>query len=271
MNLRLVKSQIIRNIFSFRFLFVIIIGYVLTYIELHSTNRWGEIGKENFLLYTMIFDRIGLVTMYFLMGLPFIASLVGGSLYGQEVRSNRNLFHLARLSKKTYVVSLSIASFILGGLASIVPLMINLVTAAFKMPSLQVELGNFSIYGEKFFAQNWAMVHPFSMIALVLGIYFIFGGLFALFSLSISYFYANQLIEILGVFIISFVSNLLLEIINLGNLHFYSFLDFIGVSETDDLFPLVIINAICWMLCILVIQYIESKRDVLQVKQKSLR
>lgn len=100
MNLRLVKSQIIRNIFSFRFLFVIIIGYILTYIELHSTNRWEEIGKENFLLYTMIFDRIGLVTMYFLMGLPFIASLVGGSLYGQEVRSNRNLFHLARLSKK---------------------------------------------------------------------------------------------------------------------------------------------------------------------------
>ena len=43
MNLILVKSQIIRNIFSFRFLFVIIIGYVLTYIELHSTNRWGEI------------------------------------------------------------------------------------------------------------------------------------------------------------------------------------------------------------------------------------
>ena len=83
--------------------------------------------------------------------------------------------------------------------------------------------------------------------------------------------YPTLTIEILGVFIISFVSNLLLEIINLGNLHFYSFLDFIGVSETDDLFPIVIINAICWMLCILVIQYIESKRDVLQVKQKSLR
>ena len=43
MNLRLVKSEIIHNIFSLRFLFLIIIGYVLTYIELHSNYRWGEI------------------------------------------------------------------------------------------------------------------------------------------------------------------------------------------------------------------------------------
>lgn len=271
MNLRLVKSQIVRNIFSFRFLFVIIIGYSLTYIELKSTNHWDEMGKDNFLLYTMIFDNIGAVSMYFLTSLPFIASLVGGSLYGQEVRSKRNLFHLVRLSKRTYLTSLAVASFILGGIASVIPLLINLVTAAFKMPYLKVDLGSFAIYGKYFFAQKWAEIHSFSMIALVIGIFFIFGGLFALFSLSISYFYANQLIEVLGMFIISFVLNLFLMLIGLSSLHFYSFLDFISASHKENLFPLIMINAICWTAVILIIQYIEIKRDVLQVKQKSIR
>ena len=74
MNIKLIRAAILKNIFSIRFLIVLIISFILTYIELHTTNKWDVLGKENFLLYTIVFDGIGRGTGLYLASLPLLAS-----------------------------------------------------------------------------------------------------------------------------------------------------------------------------------------------------
>lgn len=267
MNIKLIRAAILKNIFSIRFLIVLIISFILTYIELHTTNKWDVLGKENFLLYTIVFDGIGRGTGLYLASLPLLASLVGGTLYGQEFRSRRNIFHLARLSKKEYLLSLSIAGFILGGISVITPLLINGLTAWFRLPYFSQNLGQFTIYEKTFFAYSFAVKHPILIILLVILVFFIYGGLFSLLSISISYLYTNIVLEVSGIFIMSFITYLLLQVLALEHFHFYWYLNILAESTSLS----IVVSLLMGFITIFIISHWELKQDDLQSNQEKIR
>ena len=101
MNKEIVKKNLINNLISYRFFLIILISYLLSYINIITSTDWEKYGINNFLLYTLNFNS-GKGTSYYIILLPFFAALMGGSLFGDEVRNRINILTLTRISKKNY-------------------------------------------------------------------------------------------------------------------------------------------------------------------------
>lgn len=229
MNKEIIKKNLINNLLSYRFFFIILISYLLAYINIVTATNWEEYGINNFLLYTLNFNS-GKGTSYYILLLPFLAALMGGSLFGDEVRSRINILTLTRIPKKDYLHSLVFSSFVLGGIGGALPIIVSLICAYLKLPYFEKNLGQFAIFDKSFWGFDLFSKHPVGTILLLLLIIFVFSGLVANLSLVISYFIPLKIVETVFVFIGSYLLFLGVSLLNLDIFSHNVFLNY-KVSE----------------------------------------
>lgn len=257
MNKEIIKKNLINNLLSYRFFLIIIVSYLLSYINIITTTDWQKYGINNFLLYTLNFNS-GKGTSYYIIILPFLAAIMGGSLFGNEVRSRINILILSRISKKKYLSSLLFSSFILGGIGGTFPIMVSLLCSYLKLPYFDRNLGQFRIFEKSFWGFELFSTHPVLTIILLSLIIFIFSGLLANLSLAISYFLPLKIIETVLVFIVSYISFLIVSLLNLDILNHNVFINY-KVSES---FPNSLYSLIGYIVVLFLIIYLTTRREI---------
>lgn len=239
MNYKLIKWKLISNLTSARFVFIIIMSFLFTYIQIKTTNNWEEMGLNNFLLYSLNFG-LGKGTSYYILLLPFLSSLMGGSLIGEEIRSRRNIFQQTRISKKEYTLSMLFTSFILGGIGGALPMIISFICSFIKSPYLKTNLGEYQIFNHDFWGYQIFNRSNLMMACLLLLIIFIFCGLFSMLSVSLSYFFPLKIIETLFVMIFFYIMFFIFSLLNLDVLSYNVFLNFpVSQDFNNSLFALI--------------------------------
>lgn len=233
MNKNIIQYHLKKNLFSLRFLAIIAISVLIFYINVYTTNDWNQLENRNFINYVITFDGIGVGTDVYLFFIPFLSSLLGGALWGSEVRARRNLFVLSRCKKKIYQNSLLFTSFLLGGIAGVFPVVLNLMVAWINFPHFDKipKHSEYPVFQTDFWGDALFNRMPAVTIILLVLLIFVFSGFFSLLSLSLSFIYPKVVIEMLAPFIASFIIYLVTFSIGLSSYSLNSFLNFSYTSN----------------------------------------
>ena len=140
-------------------------------------------------------------SLYYLL-LPILAALPFADSFFLDMKTGyiKNVF--IRTKKHRYYVAKYLATFVVGGIAVVVPLLVNLALTASVFPSLLPEgtAFTFSTF-ESNLGSGIFITHPYVYTFLYLALDFVFAGLLAGIALSISFFVSNRFIVILSPFI----------------------------------------------------------------------
>lgn len=121
---------------------------------------------------------------------PILATLPFALTYSSDIKSGytKNIF--TRTKKINYYVSKYIATFVFGGLAVVIPMIMNLMITVAMLPALKpVGNGTFTIA-----VYLWSDIfykNPFLYIFMFMIVYFIYGGVFASIALAGHYLVDN--------------------------------------------------------------------------------
>lgn len=147
---------------------------------------------------------------------PILATIpFGDSFFGDKKSGHiKNVF--IRTKKSHYYIAKYVATFIVGGLAAVVPLLLNFYLTTLVLPSLVPQVAgtgylvdSLSMWYELFFSQ------PFVYVFLYLLIDFVFFGLIATLALSISHFVENRFVFLLAPFLLKVIMSFVLRSIGL--------------------------------------------------------
>lgn len=268
MNQKIIKTQLVNNIISYRFMLIILISFILTYINIITSNNWQILGENNFLLYTLDFNT-SKGTGYYLIILPFLASFLGGGLIGEETRSNRQILILTRISKSDYLHSSLFSSFLLGGIGAISPMLTSLVCSYLKLPYFNNIYGDYEIFQKNFWGYHLFETNPLFCVILLLIIIFLFGGLLSNCTIIISYIIPLKIVENLFIFFFIFITTILFELINMADFSPSIFLNFPISGEFPYSFYALISYIILLLLFIYFMTRREVKADVFKITKKT--
>lgn len=147
--------------------------------------------------------------LYFLI-LPILAVLPYGASYLSDLKSGYIKMLVIRADRRSYFCSKALAVFLSGGVAVILPMLLNLFLTATVLPALLPQvvtrlfpIQELSLWGDLYFA------HPWVYIGIFLFIIFIFGGLFATLSLVVSRFSDNRFLVLIFPFLFMIFLNAL--------------------------------------------------------------
>lgn len=153
----------------------------------------------------------------FYMLLPILATIPFADSFFLDRKNGYIKNVLIRAKKRDYYISKYLATFISGGLAIVIPLLISLVITAMFLPSYPPQaregylIGAAQMWGELFF------IHPFIYILGYLIIDFIFSGFLATIALSISLVVEYRFMVIIAPFLIYLFLYSLLSSLGLNN------------------------------------------------------
>lgn len=168
-------------------------------------NQW--IGETSYTMQT---------TLYYLL-LPILAALPFADSFFLDMKTGyiKNVF--IRINKSRYYIAKYLSTFVAGGIAVVVPLLLNLALTASVFPSLVPE-GSTFMFGvyENNLGSGIFITHPYLYTFLYLALDFVFAGLLAGVALTISFFVSNRFIVVLSPFIGYLVFNALVSLT--GNL-----------------------------------------------------
>lgn len=139
--------------------------------------------------------------LYYLM-LPILAALPFGDSFYLDMKTGyiKNVF--IRSKKSQYYAAKYLSTFVAGGIAVTVPLLLNLALSASFVPSLLPDpISGTYVVVEANMGSGLFLTHPYVYTFLYLALDFVFAGLLAGISLSISFFVSNRFIVLLAPFI----------------------------------------------------------------------
>ncbi|MDM5196088.1 hypothetical protein QUG02_24410 [Bacillus hominis] len=146
--------------------------------------------------------------------LPVIASLPSSSIFQEDKKNGSFLFVIMRSNYKMYFLKLFSKTFLIGGVVVIIPLILNIFLSFMFLPNItpdEILNSNIGMYERATFFISIYFEYPFIHMILYTFIAFFYGGAFALFSLSISFYAKHTFITLLSAFLLQ----LFLMIINL--------------------------------------------------------
>lgn len=125
--------------------------------------------------------------LYFLV-LPLVAVLPFGTSYFSDKENGFLKSLYMRVSRKDYLLAKYAAAFVSGGIASVVPLIVNLLCAFILLPNLcpEVVMPHNGISATNLFYEIY-YANPILYIFIFLCIDFVAGGIFACMALACSY------------------------------------------------------------------------------------
>jgi len=133
---------------------------------------------------------------------PILATMPFGISYLNDLKKGyvKNIY--TRTNRINYCVSKYVATFVMAGIAVVIPMIFNLLITSAMVPSLlPVMNGMFSIGGGNLWSGMFYM-HPYIYVLMYLVVYFIYGGVFASLALVGAFFVDNMFLLTLFPFIV---------------------------------------------------------------------
>lgn len=179
----------------------------------------------------LLFNYFGSGTQLYLLLMPFLAALAGGSVYADERLSNRLPMLAARTPRPTVAGSSMVSGFVLGGLGGAAPLLTSLVVALIREPHMEFVDGvqHDAVYYPIITSDSWVygLYRDHQPLLLLLTVLYVFVlcGLLADLAVAVSFHTRHRYVEIMMPFVITYVLWLVLDNTPLPGLHFMRFLD----------------------------------------------
>lgn len=220
MNLNLFNRQFVSGLCNVRLGVVAVIGaflIVFHYWTSYHAQFLPTPSPPTFLRYTMVFSGDpGSATDLYLFILPFLAALVGGSVYAKERLSGRLSELVVRTGRMAAMRTSLCSGFLLGGVGGTLPLLLNMIYAFIRTPHMTFIDGTPStakglvpnvyvlIQGDAWLYPLYAYNQILFVIVTVLLI-FLYSGLFATIAVGSSFFIRRKNVEIAVPFVLSVV------------------------------------------------------------------
>lgn len=173
-------------------------------------------------------------TLFFYLS-PLLSMLPYGWAYAEEKKSRYEKMIILKIGRKHYFFSKYLVNFISGGLVLLLPAVINILLVACFIPAITPDITEDIYY--PVFANSmgavWYFTYPFLHMLLYLVLYFIFGGLFACLAYSVSCFFANKLITLLGTYAVFLIWNEASTVLNSRTDSEFSILKFLHETDTE--------------------------------------
>lgn len=146
----------------------------------------------------------------FIRLIPILAAMPYAVTYLSDIKSGIIKNYVTRTAKFNYLFAKYIAVFVTGGVAVVVPLLINYLTAIAVLPSLVWPVGVFSssptgIWSSVFYT------HPHIYMIMYMILFFVCGGLMSTIALIVSAIVNNRFVAILAPYIITEFANAVLR------------------------------------------------------------
>lgn len=155
-------------------------------------NKW--IGGEPF--------SIGTAIYFFVF--PLLVALPYGWSYSEEKQNGYRRMMISRVGKKEYYIGKYVAVFLSGGIAMILPLLVNLWMIAMCIPVVLPDVTAsmfYGVFGSSFLSEVFYTAPHIYILAYLL-IDFIYGGLLACISFSISAIIKQKWVAVIVPFIV---------------------------------------------------------------------
>lgn len=201
------------------------------------------------------------LTLFFMV-LPILACLPFADSCFVERESGYRIHILMKTEKKNYYVAKCIAIYISGGVAVVVPLLVNMMITAMCIPAIIPEASSrtFPVFEHSM----WSLLfytHPFYYLAGYFVMIFMYAGLFALWGIIASFYLKNKYLVILFPFMMYTVFGFIMDYIGK---HKYSPMLFLrpdqpagGVFWYVCLFYLILMT-----IFVLLLVYVEKEREI---------
>ncbi len=180
-----------------------------------------------------IFFNLNSISNILILIFPILSVLSYSDSYLEDIHSGLIKYIYTRYSKNKYLACKFVANFIAGGLAFVIPLIINFIILILSYPSLPTHsiLGKQTILCGGLFASLF-YAHPIIYIGMWLVIYFMYAGAFASIALGISTIIRNKFVVLFIPFLLCNVIGIVLDVMNK---YYYSPLSFLYLSTKQDI------------------------------------
>lgn len=218
MNGALLRRQVRGNLCGLRMAAVVVLSLGLIVVQYWTVHHAGHLryaSAPTFLREVMLFNADGNGSGLYLFILPFLAALLGGSVYADERLSGRVRALLPREGRSTVLRTSMLSGFLLGGIGGMLPLLLNLAGAAAVIPHLSFIDGDIVDKATGFVPQQYVLIDCTSwayplyrisqplLIAVMLLLVFVISGLFATIAVGASFFTRHRHVELLVPFVLS--------------------------------------------------------------------
>ncbi len=165
----------------------------------------------------------------FFLLIPLLATMPAGARISAEKKSGYGRLVLIRANKRTYFGSKLLVSFILGGMVTVIPLLLNLYLTAMTLPSIipNNAAGSFAINNKSFLVALFYS-RPYLYIFIFLIFIFVFSGLTAMAACSLGIWGINSFLNT----VYPFLTGVTLYAV-LGELHMYSWIPFFFLNPAQ--------------------------------------
>lgn len=175
-------------------------------------------------------------TLFFTL-LPLLAVLPYGRSFSQEQKNGYLKVIIPRCGRTRYFASKWVATFLSGGVAVVLPLLVSLGICALVFPAVKpnVIYNHYFAFGHESMGSALFHTHPLVYTLLYLGIDFVFSGLFACLSLTTAFFFRQRLAPLVVPFLLLIGADLLRT--------FFLYISYVEVSPLLLMHPMPVVNA----------------------------
>lgn len=199
------------------FKIAILIGTLLS--VLHLILQIYPLSLKNDIIFTPYTSWMGInsthpISFLYFFIIPVIASFPSTTVYKEDVKNGTFPLIFMRTNKLKYFSTLYFYTFFLGAITVTIPLLINFILSFMFLPNInpdEIIHSNIGMYEFSTFFSNIYYTQPLLHVLISLLTCFLFGGVFATFSLSLSFYVKQIFVILLG----SFLLQIGLMIINL--------------------------------------------------------
>ncbi len=269
---RFLALEVKRIIHSKRFLGVIFIGGFLAVVQYFTVGfkqrfpliNWSGIGvryPQPWYEYWMGGEWYSLFSYTFYMIFPLLATATIGDTLVSDRTSGylRHMFILGE--RKQYYKARFISAFFSGGIVIIIPLLLNMLLCAVTCPSVypQAATGTAPIFTSSMWSSLY-FSHPLIYTFLYLLVDFVYGGLFASFSVAIGIATRNRFLPLVFPFITYLFS---FTVFSAVGLYKYAPFNFLSPSQRvfDISFLVIVIEAVLILVPTVLLFVWGAKKD----------
>ena len=231
----LFKRQFVSCMTSTRWLIIIAMTVGVLVVQYRTAFRPVWVLPDinpNFFNYMLLFNYFGQGSVLYLMLLPFLAALSGGSVYSAEKLGGRLPLLITRGSRTATLRASLSSGFLAGGIGGSLPFLASLVIAVVREPHMEFVDGvqRNAEYYPLIVSDSWVYgLYCHSQILLLLfavTYIFVLSGLCADLAVGVSFFTKRKYLEIPVPFILSYLMWTASDIPGHAGLSFITFLEF---------------------------------------------
>lgn len=176
------------NFFHKNFLVCFLFGLVLTVLQAKTENNWTSLGENSAFLHLLGIETTGQGTFIYIFSLPIVSTVCGSRVVANNRMNKQIELICSRVAKPIYLKTSGLAAFLLGGIAAVIPVLMQAWWCFMRYPLIKVDFFSkwfpFPESSDRL-AQLFAF-HPLSFWLLMLFFYFCLGGTFAFIGCSCS-------------------------------------------------------------------------------------